>query len=149
MKKAIMLFIVACLVVSSLTAFAESSSILINGVEAKIGEGMGSVVEKSDRTFVPVRFVLEYFGYEVTWDGERQTVLGRNNQGRVFVMQVGSPLLFFLNEDGTDQKSYKMDVEPFLNYEEGRTYIPLRFLAEGLEYKVGYDEATRTVTLDK
>lgn len=149
MKKVTIFFIVACLVLSSFAVFAEGTSILINGVEVQIGEGMGRVVERNDRTFVPVRFVLQHFGYEVTWDGERQIVLGRNDQGKVFIMQIGSPLLYFLNDDGEAPKLYKMDVEPFLNYEEERTYIPLRFLAEGLEYKVGYDEATRTVTLDK
>lgn len=148
MKKTAFLTLL-CMIVLSFTAFAQSSVILINGEQAVIGEGMGSVVEKNSRTFVPVRFVLEYFGYEVFWDSEKETVLGRNNQGRVFIMQVGSPLLIFVDDDGTNQKSYLMDVEPFLNYEEGRTYVPLRFLAEGLGYKVGYDEATRTVTLDK
>ena len=149
MKKKVAILTLLCMIVMSFTAFAQSSVILINGEQAVIAEGMGSVVEKNSRTFVPVRFVLEYFGYEVLWDGEKETVLGRNNQGRVFVMQVGSPLLIFVNDDGTNQKSYLMDVEPFLNYEEGRTYVPLRFLAEGLGYNVGYDEATRTVTLDK
>ena len=148
MKKTAFLTLL-CMIVLSFTAFAQSSVILINSEQAVIGEGMGSIVEKNSRTFVPVRFVLEYFGYEVFWDGEKETVLGRNNQGRVFIMQVGSPLLIFVDDDGTNQKSYLMDVEPFLNYEEGRTYVPLRFLAEGLGYKVGYDEATRTVTLDK
>ena len=149
MKKFVAVLMLVVMLASSISVFADGSTILINGVEAKIAEGMGSVVEQSDRTFVPVRFVLEYLGFEVLWDEEKQTVLGVNQAGRVFVMQIGSPLLIFANSDGTNQKSYRMDVVPFLNYEEGRTYIPLRFLAEGLEYKVDYDEATRTVTLDK
>lgn len=148
MKKVLCLLLAAMFVIAPTAAFADSSAILINGERAVIGEGMGSVVNRSERTFVPIRFALEYFGYEVTWSDEDKLVLGRNADGDVFIMQVGSPLLFFKAANGND-KTITMDVEPFLNDAEGRTYIPLRFLAEVLEYKVDYDDATGTVTLDK
>lgn len=135
-------------VLSSMAVFADGATILINGEPAVISEGMGSVVEKQDRTFVPVRFVLEYFGYEVIWNDVDQAVFGRNIAGDIFAMQIGSPILIFKGVDGSS-KMINMDVTPFLNYEEGRTYIPLRFLAEVLEYEVGWDGATNTVTLDK
>ncbi len=147
MKK-IIAGIIAAVMLLSVTVFANGATILINGEEAVIAEGMGSVVEKQFRTFVPVRFVLEYFGYDVTWSEEDQLVLGRNVVGDIFVMQVGSPLLIFKGIDGSS-KTINMDVTPFLNNEENRTYIPLRFIAEVLEYEVGWDEATDTVTLDK
>lgn len=148
MKKIIAGILVVMMVLSSMAVFADGATILINGEAAVISEGMGSVVEKQDRTFVPVRFVLEYFGYEVTWSDEDQLVLGRNTVGDIFAMQIGSPILIFKGVDGSS-KTINMDVTPFLNYEEGRTYIPLRFLAEVLEYKVGWDGTTNTVTLDK
>lgn len=148
MKKIICSLIAAAALLTSAAVFADNSAIIINGEAAVIAEGMGSVVTHADRTFVPIRFALEYFGYSVTWNDEDKLVLGRNEAGDVFVMQVGSNLLFFKGADGTDE-TIKMDVEPFLNEEEGRTYIPLRFLAEAIKYEVGYDEATNTVTLTK
>lgn len=148
MKKVLCLVLAAVFAFAPTAAFADSSAILINGEKAVIAEGMGSVVNRSDRTFVPIRFALEYFGYDVTWSDEDKLVLGRSTEGDVFIMQVGSPLLFFKPASGGD-KTITMDVEPFLNDAEGRTYIPLRFLAEVLEYNVGYDDATGTVTLDK
>ena len=148
MKKILCGIVAALIAVSSVAVFADSSEILINGEKAVIGEGMGSVVTQNDRTFVPIRFALEHFGYEVTWNNEDRLVLGRNADGNIFVMQVGSPRLIFNSVDGNSQ-TIDMDVSPFLNETEGRTYIPLRFLAEALGYSVGYDEATSTVTLDK
>ena len=148
MKKLVSAVLAALVSVSSLAVFADSSEILINGEKAVIGEGMGSVVTKQDRTFVPVRFVLEYFGYNVTWNDDDRLVFGRNNDGDIFIMQVGSKKLFFNRADGTS-KNIEMDVEPFLNEDESRTYIPLRFLAEVLGYNVDYNGSTDTVTLDK
>ena len=63
-------------------------------------------------------------------------------------MQVGSTHLIYKSADGKDE-NIVMDVAPFLNDAEGRTYVPLRFLAEVLGYNVGYAEETATVTLDK
>ncbi len=148
MKKFVLFFLITCMLLTNIV-FADGSAIIINGEQAIISEEMGSVVQIDGRNFVPIRFVLEYFGYEVNWDEERQTVLGRNAEGNIFITQVGSNLLICMSEDGTNKKTIEMDVKPFLNYNEGRTYIPLRFIAEGLDYEVGYDEATNTVTLGK
>ena len=127
---------------------APDSVILINGVEAPIEPSMGSVKNISARTFVPVRFVLEYFGFNVTGEDTDQIVMGRNSQGDMFLMQVSNPVLSVKHADGGFE-TIKMDVSPILFAEEGRTYIPVRFLAQAIGYKVGYDEATGTVMLDK
>lgn len=148
MKKIIAALTAVFMIAAQTAVFAGNAEIIIDGKKAEISEEMGSVVLKDDRTFVPVRFVLENFGYDVSWSSEDKLVLGRNKAGDVFVMQVGSPLLIFKGADGTD-KNEKMDVTPFLNETEGRTYIPIRFLAETLGYKVGYNDADKTVTLDK
>ena len=127
---------------------APDSVILINGVEAPIEPSMGSVKNISSRTFVPVRFILEYFGFNVTWEDTDQIVMGRNSQGDMFLMQVSNPVLSVKHADGSFE-TIEMDVSPILSAEEGRTYIPVRFLAQAIGYKVGYDEATGTVMLDK
>ena len=128
---------------------AESpNKILINGTLADIPEDMGSMKVYADRTFVPVRFVLEYFKYDVSWDEKDRIVFGRNEAGNVFVMQVGSPYLT-AREGNKKPENIIMDVEPFIVAEEGRTYVPIRFLAQAIGYKVGYDDFTGTVTLEK
>jgi len=149
MKKWLSSLVLLLLVCMPVSVMGEGpNTILINGDIAEIPEEMGSIKAFSDRTFVPVRFVLEYFNYSVSWDDKEKLVFGRNDAGNVFVMQIGSPLLIvkYKNEQ---PENIVMDVEPILSYEEGRTYIPIRFLAQALGYNVGYDDLTGTVMLDK
>ena len=40
-----------------------------------------------------------------------------------------------------------MDTEAFINNDEGRMYVPIRFLATAMGYQVDWDEATQTVSL--
>ncbi|MBR5155927.1 MAG: copper amine oxidase N-terminal domain-containing protein [Clostridia bacterium] len=147
MKKIVSIMLVLCMVFSITTAFAANTEIIINGEKATIAEGMGSIVEKDNRTFVPVRFLMEYFGFEVTWENETQSVLGRHENGESFCMQVGNTRLFYFDANGNKKDLKPMDTTPFLNYSEGRTYVPLRFLAEAIGYTVGWDGETETVTL--
>lgn len=147
MKKLISILLVLCTMLST-AAFAASTEIFINGEKATIAEGMGSITEKDSRTFVPIRFLLEHFNYQVTWQEEEQMVFGIGPEGEIFVMQVGSPMLFF-KDASNNEKKITMDVEPFLNNKEFRTYVPLRFIAEAMGYTVGWDGATETVTLKK
>ncbi len=60
------------------------------------------------------------------------------------ILTVGSKdLEKYLNEDKT---IIKMDIAPYIK--DGRTMIPIRYLAEALEMKVTWDKETRTVLLE-
>jgi hypothetical protein len=54
-------------------------------------------------------------------------------------MTIGKP------EVVTDGQAKAIDVSPILNENEGRTYLPARYVAEGLGYEVDWDDATQTV----
>ena len=144
MKKIITLLLIGVLLCSSV-AFADGSTIMIDDKEATIAEGMGSVKNISDRTFVPVRFMLEYFGYTVVWDEESQLVAGYSGDS-FFALNIGAKTLFHGVENGETKKT-EMDVAAFLDEAEDRTYVPLRFLAEAFGFLVDYDEATDTVII--
>lgn len=132
-----------------MSVFAANTEIIIDGKNATIADGMGSIAEKDDRTFVPIRFLLEYFNYTVVWSDETQMVTGKNaDSGEMFVMQVDNKNLFFFDALG-NKEIVEMDVAPYLNNAEGRTYVPLRFIAQAIGYNVGWDDATKTVTLTK
>lgn len=147
MKKFFVVFINFVILLASLTTYA-STTITINGVNAEIPPDMGSVKIEENRTFVPVRFLLEHLDYDVSWDGEDMVVFGKNTFDGIFVMQVGNNILTY-SDDSENLKTTQMDVSPFLDSAEGRTYIPLRFLAEAIGYNVDYNEATQTVILNK
>ncbi len=149
MKKIVSIIMALCMLLSVTSVFAASDEIVINGEKATIAEGMGSIVNHSDRIFVPVRFLLEYFGFEVTWEDQTQTVLGRHENGESFMMQIGNKTLFYFDSNNNRKNLDPMDVAPFLNNQEGRTYVPLRFIAQAMGYAVDWDEATNTAILTK
>ena len=149
MKKVISIMLVFCIALSVSSVFAATDEIIINGKKATIAEGMGSIVNQSDRLFVPVRFLLEHFGFNVSWEDETQTVLGRHENKESFMMQVGNKNIFYFDSNGNKKNLPPMDVAPFLNQKESRTYIPLRFIAEAMGYDVEWDNATSTAILTK
>ncbi len=157
MKKLISLMIVACVLMCSLNAFAVAETIVINGEVVTIPSDMGTVCEKDDRTFVPIRFVSEYLGCTVNYQETNHTNDGKSEvKATATITNADKSLSYFVTVG--DNKLYtigstinitEMDTEVFVNNEEGRMYIPVRFFAEAMGYTVGWDEATQTVTLDK
>lgn len=144
------LLIVCVLCCSILPAFAAAQSIVIDGTEAVIPTEMGEIMEKDDRTFVPVRFIMEYLGCGVTYNDEsRFAVIA--DQTSTYMIQDGNNRLFKIPDGSSTAAVIQMDTNAFIvEYEDGgRMYVPIRFLAEAIGYTVGWDEATQTVTLDK
>lgn len=55
----------------------DSDIALVNGVETKLPNDIPAKLMNYEgiyRTMVPIRFVSEYFGYEIFWDGDTRTV---------------------------------------------------------------------------
>ena len=138
MKKIIALLM--ALVVISTTALA-SINISLDGQVLNVPEEMGKPFAQDNRTYVPIRFMLEYFGYDVTYFPSDKQVIGTDSNGNFIMMQVGNPLLFFKNAKVT------MDVTPIVDYSIGRIYIPASFLIKEMGYGVDYDKATKTVVI--
>lgn len=93
-------------------------------------------VIQNGRTLVPARVILEYFGADVQWnEAFRQVVI--NHKGNIIILTVDSHVI---NLNGEAQM---IDAAPVII--NGRTMVPVRFIATTFGYKVGWDEATRTV----
>ncbi|TEB04788.1 hypothetical protein Psch_03550 [Pelotomaculum schinkii] len=95
---------------------------------------------QDDRTFVPVRFLGNALGVSdenINWNGEvrRVFVAGPNNTSLVMTIDV--------KEIMVDGQARAIDVAPVLTSD--RTFLPARYVAEGLGYEVAWDEATQTV----
>lgn len=100
----------------------------------------------NDRTLLPVRYVAEPLGADITWDGvERKVSITTaaktielwidNNIARV--NGVNTPI-------DQDNDSVKPVILP-----PGRTMLPLRFIAENLGCDVGWDGNLQQVTVTK
>ncbi len=149
MRKRILSLAVACgFLFQAMSASAAAQNILINGTAVDIPADMGSIREQDDRTFVPVRFVSEYLGCAVNYNGIQQTATVTDQNGVSYLMQRDSNLLYVLPNTGMAGR-YHMDTNVFIDDSEGRMYIPIRFFAQAMGYTVGWDEATETVRLDR
>lgn len=153
MKKRFLALLTGCIVAfSGMSAFAAAESIVINGTSVDIPADMGSIKEISDRTFVPVRFVSEYLGCNVSYnsikvnDQLQEAITITDSANTSYLMLSGDNILYVL---GTSENSRRitMDVNVFIDNTEDRAYIPVRFLADALGYDVGWDEETQTVSL--
>jgi len=88
------------------------------------------------RVMVPARKIFETMGAEVWWNDEAQTVTAVKDD-IVIVMQIDNPVISVNGEDIT------LDVPPRLI--DGRTLVPVRAVAEGLNAYVSWEEETQTV----
>ncbi len=142
-------FLLAVMIAAStIFGFAAAQSIIISGEQAEIPPEMGSIKEADDRTFVPIRFVMEYLGCYVDFDDINHAATVSSDVC-AYVIQEDNPELFIIPFTGEESTVLKMDTVPFIDQTEGRMYIPIRFLAEAIGYQVGWDEKTQAVTLEK
>ncbi len=151
-KTILSLLIITLLSIGSMNVFAAAETIIINGTAAEIPPEMGTIQERDDRTFVPVRFIMEYLGCNVSYiDDSRTAVI--TSISSTYLLQEGNSTLFILPNQYTETEEKQMDTAAFIEttvldgVEYGRMYVPIRFLAEAIGYDVGWDDATQTVTL--
>lgn len=146
------LFLILGILFFATTAFAAAETIKINGNITQIPATMGSIQERDDRTFVPVRFIMENLGCSVDYiDETKMAVI--SSVSSTYLIQEGNPILYILPDQYTETENVQMDTSAYIEtttidgQSYGRMYVPLRFLAEAIGYTVGWDEATQTVTL--
>ena len=148
MKKRFLTAAVAIIMsLGSINAFATAEKITINGDTVDIPSDMGTIREVNDRTFVPLRFVSEFLKYTVWYDDASKTAYVSSDE-KLICVQNGNSVLFSVSKSTGESKSMQMDTAAYIDEAEGRTYLPIRFLAEAMNYTVGWDEASKTVTLD-
>jgi hypothetical protein len=114
----------------------DQKSLTVNGKQLVLDQA--PVIYK-DNTLVPVRFVVEAMGGQLTWvDGERKVIIMKDNH------------LIELWLDKTeliaDGEAVTAEVPPLLMTE--RTMVPLRVISEKMGWKVTWDEKARMVTLE-
>lgn len=88
-------------------------------------------VIRNDRTLVPIRIITETLGGKVDWNGATKEVT-LTLDGREIKMTIGKTL-------------EKYGVAPVII--DGRTFVPVRFVADELGATVAWDDATKTVTI--
>ena len=117
----------------------DNTKMQVNGVETSIDEGRDTApVIVNDRILVPIRAIIEAFGGNVVWDGITKTIdLSIDNQN--IVLRIGNNIAF------VNGRSETLDVPPEVINE--RVMLPIRFVAEGFNFGVAWDNETKTVSI--
>jgi len=97
------------------------------------------LIEK-ERTYVPVRFVVDALGGSVDWDAGAKKVTIRKD-GHYIELWIDRAEMI---ADGARTTS---DAPPILR--SGRTMLPLRFVSEQLGLNVAWDPATKSITIQE
>ena len=122
----------ALAMIPGLAFAAEPMTLYINGIDAR--DYKEQPIVREDRLFLPVRSVTEAMGVKADWDKKSKTVT------------VGDVKMVVGEKDYVAKGEKKtMDVAPFI--EKDRTYVPLRFLAEGMKLPVTWDENNRAAVV--
>ena len=87
----------------------------------------------NNRTMVPIRIVTETLGGEAFWNKDTQTVT-LTLDGKTITMQIGIVI-------------EKYGVAPIII--DNRTYVPIRFVAEGLGAAVDWNENAQEIVITK
>ncbi len=99
-------------------------------------------IDENWRTMVPIRALMEAFDAEVVWDESDPDVVTINYDGDTqIVMNVGETAYTVDGEEGN------MDTVPV--NKDGRVYVPIRFVAEGIGFNVTplYDDNNLTASV--
>ncbi len=98
------------------------------------------------RTLVPVRFISQNLGAEVSWDQDNKKATIKTEEKEI-ILKIDSPKVYVNGKEDTlpDNVPAKL-----IGYDGNfRTMVPLRFVSEQLGMEVGWIGDTMTATIDK
>lgn len=93
---------------------------------------------KNNATYVPVKYIMDAFGGQATWNQSSQ---------RVTILRAGQLLDLTVNNKAyvANGKLKSSTVAPLVV--SGRTLVPLRLVSEQLGLTVKWDQKTKTVSI--
>ena len=121
----------------SLNAYAANINVVINGNAVPFTENTGyPIVDKNNRTMVPLRVTMETAGFAVGYDTNTSTAIVITEHDRIEI-PVGKS--FFYNNNKEVQNDTTADIY------DNRIYLPIRAVLESADYTVEWDNNTNTV----
>lgn len=134
MLKSIFLFLLLC---TGFLFSVEAASIRITLDDNEISFDEAPFIE-NDRVLVPVRGILESLGYTVHWQEHTQTVLALSETATISLQ---------INSNTATVNGNRVSVDAPAQIKNGRTFVPLRFLAEYSGAEVTWKGSTSTVAI--
>lgn len=97
-------------------------------------------IDSNDRTQVPFRITLEYFGAKVDWIPESNTAVAMLN-GITVKIPIGKPYVL-VNEEIVYNDTISV-------IKDDRTYLPIRVVLESFGFNIDWNSSTKTVIVKK
>ncbi|MCX8094712.1 MAG: stalk domain-containing protein [Caldisericia bacterium] len=121
----------------SIELFIGKKVAILNGLQKEID---APPFIKDGRTLVPIRFIAEAFGAEVQWDGSTKTVrIYLSSKNIKIILQIDNKISY------VNDKKIILDVPPLIK--DGRTFVPIRFIAESFGAEVQWDGVEKKITI--
>jgi hypothetical protein len=119
-------------------------------------------VLKGNRTLIPVRAITEALGCDVKWEAPKAYIISPN-EDKIIVFDLESGKVYIAADSDEKDWTYEelmtaddqtwIDLEVTIDSAPGlvnnRTFVPLRFIAEELGLKVGYNQDTGMIDIDQ
>jgi hypothetical protein len=123
---------------TELTLTIGNKNALVNGKSTSM-DTAPFIDSKTNRTYVPVRFVAEFLNGTVDWNSNTRTIT--ISLGGEIKLAVGSDIAY------VNGKTVKLDAPVFIK--DNRSFVPLRFIAENLGFKVVWNQTDKTISISK
>ena len=146
MKRMISMITAALLAVGmSTTAFAADINVTVDGTPVAWTDAKPFIDENS-RTLVPLRPIAKALGLEVSWNDDTNTASFTDGTTTVDFIVDSPEYRAYMN--GYNIYAYtEMDTKAVIR--DSRIFAPARYLAESFRYNVGWEDATKSVTITK
>lgn len=142
--KFLTLLLIFALIVTtfSVPAFAaeQTTNVRVNGYRVHFPDQQ-PIIDENSRTLIPVRFVAEELGADVSWDGVQAII---QKDGITVNVPINSNELTVIDASGRS-KTVTMDTAAVLK--NNRTLVPIRFVAEAMGAWVSYSNSFNTVQI--
>jgi len=112
-------------------------SVFVNGKEVHFPDQV-PYINKDNRTMVPVRFVSESLGANVSWDNDNRMVIIQRGED-IIKLKIGE------NKAQVNGKTVSFDTAAVL--QNDRTMVPVRFISEALGASVYWNQEKKAVEI--
>ncbi len=139
-RLAAVLTVIFSLTAASVSAYAKTDvEVVVNG-EILVSDAEAEIVD--DRTFVPLRAIAEQMGAEVEWN-QKTMGIKLKKDGIETDLAIGS-LSATVTKNGSVSPAM-LDAAPYIK--DDRTFVPLRFIAQGLGSRVYWCDEIKTAVI--
>lgn len=147
----VIFMIFAFAILSAVTAFgAEGGKTVVMQIDNPVitVDGAGRNIDESntvptiinDRTYIPVRGLIEAIGGSAQWDNDTKTAVLNYGSDEIR-LTIDSTTAYYNNT------AVEIDTAPVIV--NGRTMLPARFIAESFGFDVEWDSESKTITISE